>query len=77
VAYTVSNGVFRADQATPWSDHRLANMGLTPNFDRDPNGDRFVVQIPAPGSEPPEGESHVTLVANFFEEVRRRVAGNK
>jgi len=77
VAYTVTNGVFKPEPAKVWSDKHLANMGLTPNFDLDPNGNRFVVQVPEGGPEPLEAQSRVTFVANFFEEVRRRVPGGK
>jgi Tol biopolymer transport system component/predicted Ser/Thr protein kinase len=71
--YTTNGGVFKAETAQIWSGRRLANTGLTPNFDLDPNGGGFVVLVPAEGSEPPEAQSHVTLVANFFDEVRRLV----
>jgi hypothetical protein len=33
------------------------------------------VQIPVENQKLPENESHVTVVINFFDEVRRRVAG--
>ena len=38
------------------------------------DGKRFVVLMPAQSAEPREAESHVTLVVNFLDEVRRRVA---
>jgi hypothetical protein len=39
------------------------------------DGSRFIVLMPVESAEPRETESHVTLVVNFFDEVRRRMAG--
>jgi hypothetical protein len=55
----------------------LANVGLAMNFDLAPDGKSFVVLMPAESPEPRETQSHVTLVVNFFDEVRRRVAAGK
>jgi hypothetical protein len=51
-------------------------MGLTSNFDLAPDVKRFAVLIPAETAETraKATETHVTLVVNFFDEVRRRVA---
>jgi serine/threonine protein kinase len=39
---------------------------------------RFIVLMPSESPEPRETQSHVTVVVNFLDEVRRRVAaGNK
>jgi serine/threonine-protein kinase len=73
--YTTNGGVFKAERPRIWSDRRLANTGLSPNFDLAPDGKQFVVLMPAEGSEPLEAQSHVTLVVNFFDEVRRRAPG--
>jgi serine/threonine-protein kinase len=75
--YTINGGVFKAQTARLWSEQRLANTGLTPNFDVAPDGKRCVVLMPVPGSELPEAQSHVTLVMNFFDEVRRRAPRGK
>jgi hypothetical protein len=47
------------------------------NFDLAPDGERFIVLIPAESPEPRETQSHVTLVVNFFDEIRRRVPTGK
>jgi hypothetical protein len=44
------------------------------NIDLAPDGKRFAVLMPAQSPEPREFQNHVTLVVNFFDEVRRRVA---
>jgi hypothetical protein len=73
--YTVKRGSFVADKPRAAFGKQLANIGLGVNFDLAPDGKRFLVLMPAESPEPRETQSHVTLVTNFFEEVRRRVAG--
>ncbi len=72
--YTVKGESFVADKPRVWSGKQLANIGLGENFDLAPDGKRFVVLMPAESPEPREAQNHVTLVMNFFDEVRRRVA---
>jgi hypothetical protein len=72
--YTVKGGAFVADKPRVWFGKQLANVGLAVNFDLAPDGKRFVVLMPAQSPEPRETQSHVTLVLNFFDEVRRHTA---
>ena len=72
--YRVKGGTFVADKPRVWFGKRLANMGLAINYDLAPDGKRFVVLMPAESPEPRETQNHVTLIVNFFDEVRRRVA---
>ena len=72
--YTVQGGSFTASKPRMWSEKRLANTGLGVNFDLAPDGKRLLALMPAEGAEPRERQSHVTLMTNFFDEVRRRVA---
>jgi serine/threonine-protein kinase len=72
--YSVKGEAFAADKPRVWSTKQLANLGLGLNFDLAPDGKRFVVLMPAEGPEPRETQSHVKLMTNFFDEVRRRVA---
>jgi len=51
--------------------------GHRKNYDVAPDGNRCVVLMPVESAEPHETQSHVTLVVNFFDEVRRRVAAHK
>jgi serine/threonine-protein kinase len=71
----VRGGSFAADAARVWAPTHLANVGLGLNFALAPDGQRLVVLMPAQGPEVREARSHITLVTNFFDEVRRRVAG--
>jgi serine/threonine-protein kinase len=75
--YTVKEGKFLADKPRVWFAKQLANMGLTINYDLAPDAKRFAVVMPAQAQEPQEKQSHVTLVTNFFDEVRRRESAGK
>jgi hypothetical protein len=74
--YTAEGGRFVVHQKPrAWSGKTLANTGLGRNIDLAPDGKRFVVLMPAERQDPREAQSHVTLVTNFFDEIRRRMAG--
>jgi serine/threonine-protein kinase len=73
--YTVKAGVFKPEKPRLWSGMKLADTGLAVNLDLHPDGKRFIALLPAEAAEPRERQSHVMLVTNFFDEVRRRVAG--
>ena len=73
-SYTVQDGSFTASKPRVWSAKRLANTGLGVNFDLAPDGERLLALLPPEGAEPREKQNHVTLMTNFFDEVRRRVA---
>jgi serine/threonine-protein kinase len=75
VNYTVKGDLFVPEKPRVWSGKQLANIGTGKNLDPAPEGERLVVLMPAESIEPHETQSHVTLVTNFFDEVRRRVAG--
>src|SRR5262249_30614694 len=72
--YTVKGGSFEAKKPQVWSGKQLANLGLTGTFDLAPDGRRFAVLMPADSPEPRETQSHVKIVTNFFDEIRRRLA---
>jgi serine/threonine-protein kinase len=71
--YTVDGASFVKGKSRLWSDKQLFYTG-TSNLDLAPDGKRFVVlslpETPA-GSE--RGTVHVTVLQNFFDEVRRRI----
>ena len=77
VNYTVKGDSFVADKPRVWFGKQLANLGGAVNLDLAPDGKRFVVLTPADSPEPRETQSHVTLVVNFFDEIRRRVPAGK
>jgi serine/threonine-protein kinase len=73
--YVVKGGAIIADPPRVWFRKQLVSVGLALNFDLAPDGKRFIVLMPAENPQPRENQSHVMLVTNFFDEVRRRVAG--
>jgi serine/threonine-protein kinase len=75
--YTVKGESFVADKPRVWFGKQLANVGLAVNLDLAPDGKRFVVLMSAESLEPLEPQNHVTLVWNFFDEIRRRVPISK
>ena len=75
--YTVKGDSFIPQRPRLWYGKRIANVGNNWNLDLAPDGRRFVVLMPAEVAEARESQSHVTLVMNFFDEVRRRVAAGQ
>lgn len=75
VNYTVKGESFVPGKPRVWSGKQLANTGLATNLDIAPDGKRLVALMPAETTEARESKSHVTLVVNFFDEVRQRVGG--
>jgi serine/threonine-protein kinase len=73
--YSVKNGSFVAGKPRLWYGKKLSNVGLSPNFDLAPDGKRILAVAPIESAEPRETQSHVTIAVNYFDEVRRRVAG--
>jgi serine/threonine-protein kinase len=73
--YAVKGDSFIPQRPRQWYGKRIANIGNAKNLDLALDGKRFVVLMPAEAAEERERQSHVTLVMNFFDEVRRRVAG--
>ena len=71
--YTVKGDSFIPQRPRLWYDKPIANVGGAGNLDLAPDG-RFMVLMPVEAAEARESQSHVTLVVNFFDEVRRRVA---
>ena len=69
-SYTANSDSFAASKPRLWA----AKKNLSASFDLAPDGKRFVVVMSAETPQPQETQNHVTLVVNFFDEVRRRVA---
>ena len=70
--YTVEGGSFVPGKRRLWSDKQIFYPG-TGNFDLAPDGKRFAVfTLPetAPGEK---GSVHVTMLLNFFDELKRRI----
>jgi Tol biopolymer transport system component len=72
-AYTVKDDAFVAEKPRVWSDKRMVNIGMFPNYDVAPDGKRIVAVMPADDPQARQTESHVIFLENFFDELRRRV----
>jgi hypothetical protein len=76
VDYTANGNSFVSSKPRLWSDKqiffpRFLNLALHPD------GKRFAV-FPIPEAAPGEkGSVHVTMLLNFFDEVRRRIPVSK
>jgi hypothetical protein len=57
-----------------WSETRLANTGLNPNYDLALDGKRIAALMPAEAPDEQKAQTHVIFLQNFFDEVRRRTA---
>jgi serine/threonine-protein kinase len=75
--YTVKGDSFAADKPRPWSNTQIREPAGELNLDLAPDGKRFAVfPRPEPAGEP-KGSVHVTVLLNFFDELRRRVPVGK
>ena len=73
VDFRVVDGAFRPEPPKLWADAQLADTGMGPGFEVAPDG-RLLALIGPSGSRPPQSASNVTLVLNFFSEVKRRTS---
>ena len=75
--YSVDGGTFvLKGKPRPWSDRQLFYPG-TSNLDLAPNGKRFAV-LALPETPPGEkGTVHVTMLLNFFDELKRRIPASE
>ncbi len=70
-AYTVGGDGFSAEKPRVWSPAIVPLRGLgNRNFDLHPDGERVAV-LKASGEQPEARRDHVTLIQNFFDELRR------
>ena len=76
--YTAKGDSFSADKPRPWAQTQILEPNaLNWNLDLAPDGKRFVVapRLEATGGQ--KGSVHVTVLLNFFDELRRRVPASK
>jgi serine/threonine-protein kinase len=71
VDYTVDGASFVPGKPRLWSDKQLFYLGNS-NLDLAPDGKRFAV-LALPDAEPGKGSVHVTMLFNFFDELKRRI----
>jgi Tol biopolymer transport system component len=72
--YRIQGNSFSVDKPRVWSEKRLtipSSSGTT--FDLAPDGRRVLALIPKETADDQTARNHVIWVANFFDELRRRV----
>ena len=72
--YSVKGDSFVAERPRLWTQVRLADTGVLPNYDVAPDGRRIIALLPAPTAGPGQSENHVTVMFNFLDELRRRTS---
>ena len=70
--YTTEGNVFSPSKPRQWSPTQVLRTGTLQNFDVSPDGKR-VVAFPRRQEENNQGTLHVTVLLNFFDELRRRI----
>ncbi len=77
--YTAKGDSFSADKPRPWSSTRILDaIGAGQwNVDLAPDGKRFAVFLRQEATSEQKGSVHVTVLLNFFDELRRRVPVGK
>lgn len=74
--YMVKGEKFSTDEPRLWSETRLLASEGFRNFDLAPDGQRFAAVMAAPGvAQAPPGQ--VSVLLNFFDELKRRVPGGR
>ena len=76
-SYTGKADSFAADKPRLWSNTQIREPAGISNLDLAPDGKRFAV-FPRPDANGErKGSVHVTVLLNFFDELRRRVPVGK
>ena len=70
--YKVDGASFVPLKSRLWSDQQLFYTG-TSNMDLSPDGKRFVVVSTPEATGGAKGSVHITMLLNFFDEVRRKL----
>ena len=69
-SYKIEGDTFHSDKPHLWSEGQFTNRSLNRNFDLHPDGQRFAV-LKTPDSPAKTKLDTVTLIFNFFDELRR------
>jgi serine/threonine protein kinase len=75
--YKTQGNAFVPNKPRVWSEKRFAGTGPVHNFDIAPDGKRFVVLMGPEQSGDLKPDTHVMILLNFFDEVKRRVAAGE
>jgi hypothetical protein len=77
--YTTNGTAFVPGKPRLWSQHRLMDLGSPPVrvYDLAPDGQRAAVVLNADGTADPKPITNLSILSNFFDELRRRVPAGK
>jgi serine/threonine protein kinase len=75
--YSTKGDSFSPERPRLWSDTRLADVGINLSYDLHPDGKRIVALMPVEAAGGKKAETHVTILFNFLDELRRRVPSGK
>ena len=76
--YTAKGDSFAPDKPRQWSPTPILTTGNLQSFNLAPDGKRFVVfPVRAETSGDDKASVHVTVLLNFFDELRRRLPPGK
>jgi hypothetical protein len=77
--YRVVNGRFESDVPRLWSSVEVAftpvGAQIGGNVDLHRDGRRLAVAVPVAETAAAPGNEHVVMMLDFFQEIRRRLAG--
>jgi hypothetical protein len=71
-SYTVTGNSFTPGTPRVWSEKRFVNPVTESPYDLAPDGKRFAVILPTEDAHEEKLVMGVTVVVNFFDELRRR-----
>jgi serine/threonine-protein kinase len=75
--YAVKGDSFMAGKPRVWSQKSLMIARVGSPFDLAPDGKRFAVALYPDGTSEPKPITRLTVLLNFFDELRRRVPNNQ
>jgi serine/threonine-protein kinase len=71
--YTTSGNSFSPGKSRVWSERQLGDWGVNRMYDLAPDGKRFAVVLDTDQTGDSKPAMSVTVLVNFFDELRRRV----
>jgi hypothetical protein len=72
VSYTADRGSFHPSAPREWGQTVLGDTGVLANLDISHDGASVIALMPGTPPADEQTPNHVTLVLNFFDELRRR-----
>jgi len=75
--YTASGDSFSHGPLRVWSTTPLGDLGVNTGYDLEPNGKRFAAILDPEDAGAPKPITSVTVLLNFFDDLRRRVPPGK